>query len=65
VADRIIPGVSISVVREVVPRPLGATGVLGIVGPAENDVSGGRLVALGSLQEFREKFGAGSIASLP
>lgn len=64
-ADRIIPGVSITVVREVVPRPLGATGVLGIVGPAENDASDDRLVALGSAQEFRDKFGSGSLASMP
>ena len=64
-ADRIIPGVSITVVREVVPRPLGATGVLGIVGPAELDASADRLVALGSVQEFRDKFGPGSLASMP
>jgi hypothetical protein len=65
VADRIIPGVSITVVREVVPRPLGATGVLGIVGPAENDASAERLGAIGSVQEFRDKFGPGSMASMP
>lgn len=64
-ASRIIPGVSITVVREVVPRPLGATGVLGAIGPAEIDASADRLVALGSLQEFRDRFGVGSLASLP
>ncbi|HWI53179.1 MAG TPA: phage tail sheath subtilisin-like domain-containing protein [Symbiobacteriaceae bacterium] len=61
----IIPGVSISVIRELVPRPLGATGILGIVGPAENDLSAQPLVALGSLQEFRETFGTATLASLP
>ncbi|HWI60728.1 MAG TPA: phage tail sheath subtilisin-like domain-containing protein [Symbiobacteriaceae bacterium] len=61
----IIPGVSISVIRELVPRPLGATGILGIVGPAENDLSDQPLVAFGSLQEFREAFGTASLASLP
>lgn len=61
----IIPGVSISVIRELVPRPLGATGILGIVGPAETDLSAQPLVALGSLQEFRESFGPATVASLP
>jgi hypothetical protein len=64
-ADRIVPGVSITVVREVVARPLGATGVLGIVGPAEVDNSEEKLTAYGSLQEFRGVFGVGSLASMP
>lgn len=61
----IIPGVSISVIRELVPRPLGATGILGIVGPTENDLSAQPLAACGSLQEFREAFGPATVASLP
>ncbi|MFZ5825439.1 MAG: hypothetical protein ACOY94_14150, partial [Bacillota bacterium] len=61
----IIPGVEIRVIRELVPRPLGATGVLGIVGPAEVDRSAKPLQALGSLQEFRETFGPASIAAMP
>ena len=61
----IIPGVEIRVIRELVPRPLGATGVLGIVGPAEVDRSAKPLQALGSLQEFRETFGPASTAAMP
>lgn len=61
----IIPGVEIRVIREMVPRPLGATGVLGIVGPAEVDRSARPLQALGSLQEFRETFGPASIVAMP
>jgi hypothetical protein len=61
----IIPGVEIRVIRELVPRPLGATGVLGIVGCTESDMSGRPLMALGSLQEFREAFGTASMAAMP
>ncbi|MFZ5816354.1 MAG: phage tail sheath protein [Bacillota bacterium] len=61
----IIPGVEIRVIRELVPRPLGATGVLGIVGPTEVDRSSKPLQALGSLQEFRETYGPASVMSLP
>ncbi|TJY42635.1 phage tail sheath protein [Cohnella pontilimi] len=64
----IIPGVEIRVIRELVPRPLGATGVLGIVGCTEIDRRGETLQAFGSLQEFRDKergFGAGSLAAMP
>jgi hypothetical protein len=61
----IIPGVEIRVIRELVPRPLGATGVLGIVGPTEVDRQSKPLQALGSLQEFREAYGAASILAMP
>lgn len=61
----IIPGVEIRVIREMVPRPLGATGVLGIVGPTEVDRSAKPLQALGSLQEFRETYGSASIMAIP
>lgn len=61
----IIPGVEISVIRELVPRPLGATGVLGIVGLTEVDRSSEALQSLGSLQEFRDKFGPGTLLSMP
>lgn len=61
----IIPGVEIRVIRELVPRPLGATGVLGIVGSTEVDQSTRSLMALGSLQEFRERFGVASLAAMP
>jgi hypothetical protein len=61
----IIPGVEIRVIRELVPRPLGATGVLGIVGHTEVDHTGRPLQALGSLQEFRDTFGAASLVAMP
>lgn len=61
----IIPGVEISVIREMVPRPLGATGVLGIVGSTEVNRINKPLSALGSLQEFRDTFGAASLVSMP
>ncbi|HYG56656.1 MAG TPA: hypothetical protein VD902_01120 [Symbiobacteriaceae bacterium] len=63
--DLIIPGVQILVVRELVPRPLGATGILGIVGCTEVDQSKGILKSLGSLQEFRAEFGPGSVHAIP
>lgn len=61
----IIPGVEIRVIRELVPRPLGATGVLGIVGCTEVDQANRPLSAQGSLQEFRESYGAASLVSMP
>lgn len=61
----IIPGVQILVVRELVPRPLGATGILGIVGYTEVDQSQNPLKALGSVQEFRAEFGPGSLNAMP
>ncbi len=60
-----IPGVEITVVKELVPRGLGAAGVLGIVGPCEIPNDGQALRELTSLQEFRDVFGAGSLAAMP
>jgi hypothetical protein len=61
----VIPGVSITVLREVVPRPLAAAGVLGIVGNTERDRSGETLLASGSLQDFRANWGGASVYSMP
>ncbi len=61
----VIPGVEIRVVKELVPRGLGATGILGIVGHTEKDLSGEPLRAVASLQEFLSVFGAGSAESMP
>ncbi|MEM6621902.1 MAG: phage tail sheath subtilisin-like domain-containing protein [Pseudomonadota bacterium] len=60
-----IPGVEITVVKELVPRGLGAAGVLGIVGCAERSNVDDPLREVSSLSEFRELFGAGSVASMP
>ncbi len=60
-----IPGVEITVVKELVPRGLGAAGVLGIVGFCETPNEGQPLRELTSLQEFRDIFGAGSLAAMP
>lgn len=60
-----IPGVEITVVKELVPRGLGAAGVLGIVGTAERPNTDEALREVSSLSEFRELFGAGSVASMP
>lgn len=63
--DLIIPGVDIRVIRELVPRPLGATGVLGIVGCAEKDLSNKPLQALASFASFKDTFGPASALAMP
>lgn len=60
-----IPGVEITVVKELVPRGLGAAGVLGVVGCAEKPNTGAALRELTSLSEFRELFGAGTTSAMP
>lgn len=60
-----IPGVEITVVKELVPRGLAAAGTLGIVGCCERSNTNEPLRELSSLQEFRDLFGAGSLASMP
>lgn len=60
-----IPGIEITVTKELVPRGLGAAGVLGIVGCAEIPHSDAPLREVTSLSEFRGLFGAGSLASMP
>ena len=60
-----IPGVEITVVKELVPRGLGAAGILGITGPAEIANDGDALREVSSLSEFRDLFGAGTLAAMP
>lgn len=60
-----IPGVEITVVKELVPRGLAAAGTLGIVGYCETPNTEQPLRELSSIQEFRDLFGAGSISSMP
>ncbi|WP_342078163.1 phage tail sheath subtilisin-like domain-containing protein [Yoonia sp. SS1-5] len=60
-----IPGVEITVVKELVPRGLAAAGTLGIVGPCEIANTDQPLRELSTIQEFRDLFGAGSITSMP
>jgi len=60
-----IPGVEITVVKELVPRGLAAAGTLGIVGFCENPNTNEPLRELSSLSEFRDVFGAGSLAAMP
>lgn len=60
-----IPGIEITVVKELVPRGLGAAGVLGIVGCAERPLADQPLREVTTLSEFRDLFGAGSLASMP
>ncbi|MEM7587644.1 MAG: phage tail sheath protein [Acidobacteriota bacterium] len=60
----VIPGVEVRVVKELVPRGLGATGILGIVGQTEID-PGPPLRAVASMQEFLSLYGGASAESLP
>lgn len=62
--EDLIPGVEIRVIKTLVPRGLGATGVLGIAGCTEINHDG-VLRHVSSLQEFREVFGPGSVYSMP
>jgi len=59
---RIIPGVQVSVVKDVVPPQLAPSGVLGIVGVTEK---GGDPVRASSWKTFLELCGPGSAYSLP
>jgi hypothetical protein len=61
----IIPGVQISVIRELVPKPLGGTGILGIVGCTEKDRSKEPLRACATIQEFVQFYGRGSAMAIP
>lgn len=60
----IIPGVQVSVVKEVVPPQLAPSGVLGVVGLVEN-VPAGAPGRASSWNRFVELFGPGSAFSLP
>ena len=60
----IIPGVQVSVVKEVLPQQLAPSGILGIVGFTEKVPDGG-VERAGNWNRFKEVFGAGSALSLP
>lgn len=60
----IIPGVQVSVVKEVVPPQLSPTGVLGLVGLTELVPEGG-VARASSWKRFVELFGPGSAHSMP
>lgn len=60
-----IPGVEITVVKELVPRGLTAAGTLGIVGFCETPNTNQPLRELSSLGEVRDLFGAGTLTSMP
>jgi hypothetical protein len=61
----VVPGVEIRVIKELVPRRAGATGILGIVGHTEIDRSAEPLQGFASLQAFAEHFGAGTLTAMP
>ncbi len=60
---RIIPGVQVTVVKEVVPPQLAPSGVLGVTGVTENDT--GAVERAASWSRFVEVFGPGSAYSMP
>jgi hypothetical protein len=65
---RIIPGVQVTVVKEVVPPQLAPSGVLGLIGITENEVpadSNSKTVRASSWSRFVEVCGAVSAYSLP
>ena len=62
-ATRIIPGVSVEVLREIVPPLPSPSGVLGIVGVTQE--APGRLTPVSSFPRFLEVFGAASSFSMP
>jgi hypothetical protein len=63
VATRIIPGVTVQVLREIVPPLPSPSGVLGIAGVV--DVAPERLTPVDSFTRFLEVFGAASSFSMP
>jgi hypothetical protein len=63
VATRIIPGVTVQVLREIVPPLPSPSGVLGLVGVA--DVTPDRLTPVDSFTRFLEVFGPASSFSMP
>lgn len=60
-----IPGVEITVVKDLVPRGLSPAGTLGIVGFAERSNSNSPLRELTSVTEVIDVFGAGTLNSMP
>ncbi len=62
--SRIIPGVEVTVVKEVVPKQLAPSGVLGVVGIIENAVDVD-VIRASSFNTFQQKCGPASIYSMP
>ena len=63
---RIIPGVQVTVVKEVVPPQLAPSGVLGLIGITENEFpADSKTVRTASWSRFVEVCGAASAYSLP
>jgi len=63
---RIIPGVQVTVVKEVVPPQLAPSGVLGLIGITEKEApAGSNTVRASSWSRFVETCGAASAYSLP
>lgn len=66
--SRIIPGVQVTVVKEVVPPQLAPSGVLGIIGlvaPAREGTSRGVVERVGTWARFRELYGRGTARVMP
>lgn len=66
--SRIIPGVQVTVVKEVVPPQLAPSGVLGIVGlvtPPRAGTSRGAIERVGTWARFRELYGRGTARVMP
>jgi hypothetical protein len=66
--SRIIPGVQVTVVKEVVPPQLAPSGVFGIVGlvaPAREGTSRGPVERVGTWARFRELYGRGTARVMP
>jgi hypothetical protein len=62
---RIIPGVEVQVVKEVLPPQLAPSGILGLVGLTENYEEGQQSVRASSLKRFADKLGPASVFSIP
>jgi hypothetical protein len=60
---RIIPGVQVQVVKEVLPPQLSPSGVLGLVGLTEKNAD--KVVRASSLSRFVETLGPGTAVSMP
>jgi hypothetical protein len=66
--SRIIPGVQVTVVKEVVPPQLAPSGVLGIVGlvaPPREGTSRSPVERVGTWARFRELYGRGTARAMP
>lgn len=65
---RIIPGVQVTVIKEVVPPQLAPSGVLGLVGlvaPARGNLNRKRVERVGSWARFRQLYGQASALAMP